>query len=96
MEANKAQSIELDENARHISDSTISNDILEIRWPLGVPPSSYPDTRHDIIAWTNLNETHQFMPDAENNIKQLSDIDREDFKVRIKKRLISYGLQATW
>lgn len=86
LESNKAQSIKLDENARRISGSTISNDILEIRWPLGVPPPSYPETRHDIIIWTHLNETHQFMPDSESNIKQLSEVDREDFKVNSCKQ----------
>lgn len=78
----------LDENARHISNGTISNDILEIRWPLGVPPASVPETRHDIILWTNLNETHQFMPDSEYNVKLLSDVDREDFRKILNRTIL--------
>lgn len=79
----------LDENARRISNGTITNDILEIRWPLGVPPPSIPETRHDIIVWINLNETHQFMPDSEYNVKPLSDVDREDFRKILNRTVLA-------
>lgn len=77
----KSQQIELENNAKTISNGTISNNILEIRWPLGVPESKRPEIRHDIIPWTFLNETHQFMPDYELNTKLLSRIDAEDMSV---------------
>lgn len=83
LEAIKSQQFELEENAKSISNGTISNDILEMRWPLGVPESRRPEIRHDIITWTFLNETHQLMPDHEQNSKPLSKVDAEDFAVRI-------------
>lgn len=78
----------LNENARRISNGTISNDILQIRWPLGVPPSSVPETRHDILVWTHLNETHLFMPDAEQNIRELSNVDREDIRKILNRTVL--------
>jgi chondroitin polymerizing factor len=67
--------------ASKIANGTISNDILEMKWPLGVPESSAGETRHDIIPWTLLNMTHSFLWDTESNVKKLSDIDTEDIKV---------------
>ncbi|XP_059618028.1 chondroitin sulfate synthase 2 [Phlebotomus argentipes] len=69
----------LEKETSEISNGSISNDILEIRWPLGVPPSSTPDTRHDLLSWTMLNETHSFLVDSETNVKPLSDLDALDF-----------------
>lgn len=61
-----------------ISNGSISNDILEIKWPEGVPESDNPETRHDIVAWQLLNLTHQFMPDHEQNTKPLSAVEAKD------------------
>lgn len=69
----------LEKDTSEISNGSISNDILEIRWPLGVPPSSIPDTRHDLLTWTLLNETHSFLVDSETNVKPLSGMDAADF-----------------
>uniref|UniRef100_A0A1L8E3H9 Hexosyltransferase n=1 Tax=Nyssomyia neivai TaxID=330878 RepID=A0A1L8E3H9_9DIPT len=69
----------LETNATEISKGIINNDILEIRWPLGVPPSSIPDTRHDLLTWTMLNETHSFLHDAEHNVTPLTALDAKDF-----------------
>lgn len=77
----KSQSIELEKNVYKIANGTISNDILEIKWPLGVPESASPETRHDILPWIFLNLTHQFMPDHEHNTKMLSANDADDLKV---------------
>lgn len=77
----KSQNIELEKNAYKISNGTISNDILEIKWPLGVPESASPETRHDILPWIYLNLTHQFVPDHEHNTKSLSVNDADDLKV---------------
>lgn len=81
LEAIYAQSKKLDETVQHILNGTISNDILEIRWPLGVPPQSNPEIRHDLLIWSLLNETHQIMPNSELNAAKLSKIDQEDVKV---------------
>lgn len=75
--------------AGHISNGTISNDILEVRWPLGVPPSSVPETRHDILVWSHVNETHQFMPDTEQNVAPLSNVDREDIRKVLNRTIMA-------
>lgn len=67
--------------AEVILNGTIPNDILEIRWPLGVPQSETPETRYDIISWVYLNLTHSFMWDSENNVKELPKIEQEDIQV---------------
>lgn len=82
LESIYAESKKLDETVQSIRNGSIPNDILEIRWPLGVPPPSLPDTRHDLLVWSMLNETHQIMPNSEENVAELSKIDREDVKVR--------------
>lgn len=81
LEAIYAKSKKLDETVEHIRNGTISNDILEIRWPLGVPPQSNPENRHDLLVWSLLNETHQILPNSELNTAKLSKIDQEDVKV---------------
>lgn len=95
MEEIKSRSIRLERNAYNISNGTISNDILEIKWPLGVPNSRTPETRHDILPWTMFNLTHQFMPDHELNSIALSKNDAEDLRVRFEliltTKYISYG-----
>lgn len=92
LETIRTRSKTLNEHSRRISNGTISNDILEIRWPLGVPPPSVPETRHDILIWTNLNETHQFMPDAEQNVKPLSNVDRDDFRKILNRTILDAQL----
>lgn len=62
-------------------NGTISNDILQVRWPLGVPAPSMPESRYDLLTWSLMNETHQIMPNSEDNVKQLSKMDQEDIKV---------------
>lgn len=81
LEAIHAESRSLDDTVKQIMNGSISNDILEIRWPLGVAPSSQPDTRYDVQTWSLMNETHQIMANSEENIKLLSKIDQEDIKV---------------
>lgn len=68
---------------KRIMNGTISNDILQVRWPLGVPPPSQPETRYDVQTWSLMNETHQIMPNSEENIKLMSKIDQEDVKVEL-------------
>ncbi|KAI9590041.1 hypothetical protein GQX74_008209 [Glossina fuscipes] len=61
-----------------IANGTISNNILEIRWPLGVPLPSTPETRHDILTWHLLNRSHIFLPNDANNIEPLNSIEALD------------------
>lgn len=74
----KSSSIKLQQQLHNISNGFISNDILEVKWPEGVPESDNPETRHDIVAWQLLNLTHQFMPDHEQNTKPLSPLEAKD------------------
>ncbi len=78
LETLKASSIKLQQQIHNISNGTISNDILEVKWPVGVPDSNNPETRHDIVPWQLLNLTHQFMPDHEQNTKRLSPLEAKD------------------
>lgn len=70
---------------KNISNRTVSNDVLEIHWPHGVPRSEAPETRHDIIPWTYLNLTHSLLWDDEHNVKELLSVEREDIQVRYFK-----------
>lgn len=70
----------MEQKSYRIANGTISNNILEIRWPLGVPLASAPETRHDIIMWHYLNRTHIFLPNAENNVEPLSNIESVDLE----------------
>lgn len=71
----------LEQKSYRIANGSISNKILEIRWPLGVPPPSAPETRHDILTWQLLNGTHSFLPhgNAEHAVAPLSKIEALDF-----------------
>lgn len=82
MEEIHAESHRLEESVSRIKNGTISNDILQVRWPLGVPPPSLPETRYDLQAWSLVNESHQIMPNSEENTRLMSKIDQEDMKVR--------------
>ncbi|XP_055911930.1 chondroitin sulfate glucuronyltransferase [Eupeodes corollae] len=74
------RSFDLEHKAYHIANGTISNNILEIRWPLGVPTSSSPETRHDILVWHFINSTHIFLPNSDSVVEPLSRIDSLDFQ----------------
>lgn len=91
MEAIHAESRDLDDSVKRMTNGTISNDILQVRWPLGVPPPSQPETRYDVQTWSLMNETHQIMPNSEENIKLMSKIDQEDVKVKNSSKRISVG-----
>ncbi|XP_068158123.1 chondroitin sulfate glucuronyltransferase [Drosophila tropicalis] len=71
----------LEQKSYRIANGSISNKILEIRWPLGVPPVSTPETRHDILTWQLLNSTHSYLPhgNAEHTVAPLSRIEAIDF-----------------
>ena len=73
----------MEKEAHQISNGTVSNEILEIRWPLGVPAPTIPETRHDLLTWTYLNLTHSYMWDADNNVKLLTRIESDDINVNI-------------
>lgn len=83
LEAIHAESRQLDEAVKRTTNGSVSNDILQVRWPLGVPPSTLPETRYDLPTWSLMNETHQIMPNSVDNINSLSRIDQEDVNVRI-------------
>ncbi|EDW62593.2 chondroitin sulfate synthase 2 [Drosophila virilis] len=71
----------LEQKSYRIANGSISNKILEIRWPLGVPPPSAPETRHDMLTWQLLNGTHSFLPNAnaDRAVAPLSRIEALDF-----------------
>lgn len=79
---------QLENESRQISNGTISNEILEVKWPLGVPESSSYQSRHDILLWTNFNLTHSFMSEPDTNVKELSKIDAEDIRKILDRILI--------
>lgn len=86
LEAMKVESNRLEDHVHGIlnqtwSEQQISNDVLQIRWPIGVPSMSRPETRHDLDAWTLLNETHQIALGGEENVRRLSRMDQEDISV---------------
>lgn len=70
----------MEQKSYRIANGTISNNILEIRWPLGVPLASAPETRHDILMWHLLNHTHIFLPNGDNNVEPLSSIELMDLE----------------
>jgi chondroitin polymerizing factor len=91
----KMKSLELE--SQNVSNGSISNDVLEVRWPLGVPNSAKPQSRHDILVWTHLNLTHSFMSDQETNVKLLSNIEREDIQKIIARILTDVSKKhPTW
>lgn len=81
LEATHRRLKEAEIRTQAISNGTINNDILQVRWPVGVPPSSVPDTRYDLAIWTMMNLTHSFNYDAETNVRKLSQIDEIDIQV---------------
>lgn len=83
--------IKLEQEARSVGNGSISNNILEVRWPLGVPVSMKPQFRHDIILWTHLNLTHSFMGDDGTNVKPLSKIDAADIRKILDAILADVG-----
>jgi chondroitin polymerizing factor len=102
----KKKILKLEKEASSIGDGAISNNILEVRWPLGVPDSMKPQYRHDIILWTHLNLTHSFMGEDSSNVKLLSKIDAIDIhkilegvKAEVKKmypQLIFREMQSAY
>lgn len=76
------------EEAMQISNGTLSNDILEVRWPLGVPKSNPPESRHDVVPWITLNTTHSFMWNSEVNVQRLSVVDEEDMRNVLNKTIV--------
>lgn len=81
LESIHAESRDLEDSVKRMMNGSISNEILQVRWPLGVPPPNLPETRYDLQTWSLMNETHQIMPNSEDNIKLMSKIDQEDVKV---------------
>ncbi|KAH8293342.1 hypothetical protein KR018_007670 [Drosophila ironensis] len=81
LEEVKERGYALEQKSYRIANGSISNKILEIRWPLGVPQPSTPETRHDILTWQLLNGTHSFMPlgTAEQAVAPLTKIEAQDF-----------------
>lgn len=78
----------IQQEASTISNGTLSNDILEVRWPLGVPKPNPAESRHDIIPWTHLNLTHSFMYSSEVNVRPLSTVDAEDMRNILNKTIL--------
>ncbi|XP_065092448.1 chondroitin sulfate synthase 2 [Ochlerotatus camptorhynchus] len=76
------------QQASTISNGTLPNDILEVRWPLGVPKPNPPESRHDVVPWTHLNLTHSFMWNAEVNVRPLSTVDAEDMQNILNKTVL--------
>uniref|UniRef100_A0A2M4ADF2 Hexosyltransferase n=1 Tax=Anopheles triannulatus TaxID=58253 RepID=A0A2M4ADF2_9DIPT len=85
LESNNERKRQQEEEALQTAGGVLSNDVLEIRWPLGVPRTSPPESRHDIIKWTALNLTHTFMRNAEENVRRLSAVDEEDIRNVLNK-----------
>lgn len=80
----------LEHDTYKIANGSISNNILEIRWPLGVPEQGVAETRYDINVWQHLNKTHMFIPNAESAVEPLSRIDSMDFQ-KVLEVAISYA-----
>ncbi|XP_055617714.1 chondroitin sulfate synthase 2 [Toxorhynchites rutilus septentrionalis] len=78
----------IQQEASTISNGTLPNDILEVRWPLGVPKPNPPESRHDIVPWTHLNLTHSFMWNSEVNVRRLSTVDAEDMQNILNKTIL--------
>ncbi|XP_036318261.1 chondroitin sulfate synthase 2 [Rhagoletis pomonella] len=90
LETIQQRSFDLERKSYRIANGSISNNILEIRWPLGVPSGSAPETRHDIITWHLINSTHIFLPNAENIIEPLSRHDKLDFD-KVLEIVVAYA-----
>uniref|UniRef100_A0AAG5DVZ9 Hexosyltransferase n=1 Tax=Anopheles atroparvus TaxID=41427 RepID=A0AAG5DVZ9_ANOAO len=88
LERNGRVKRELHAEAMQISNGTLLNDILEVRWPLGVPKTNPPESRHDVIPWIALNTTHAFMWNSEVNVHRLSAVDEEDIRNVLNKTIM--------
>lgn len=73
---------QMERNAHAISNGSVSPDIMEVRWPIGVSEASAPETRHDLIPWQYVNGTHALLGIEKNSI-QFSSVDIRDFNVSI-------------
>ncbi|XP_017871460.1 PREDICTED: chondroitin sulfate synthase 2 [Drosophila arizonae] len=82
----------LEQKSYRIANGSISNKILEIRWPLGVPPPSAPETRHDMLTWQLLNETHSMLPNSDHAVAPLSRIEALDF-AKVLEITLQYAAQ---
>lgn len=80
LEAVKEKITRLEEEAQNIGNGKISNNVLEVKWPLGVPNSMKPHHRYDILLWTSMNLTHSFMGADGTNVKPLNNIDATDIR----------------
>lgn len=88
LETIKTKINNIDKESQQISNgTTISNNVLEVKWPLGVPPNNIPETRHDILTWTYLNLTHSFMWDSAFNVKPLPIIEAKDMSIILNRTL---------
>lgn len=88
LEETNRQLIELEKKSQTVSNGTIKNDILEVRWPIGVPPESVPETRFDVSVWTAMNLTHSYNYDPETNVRRLSKVDAVDLEKILNRTLI--------
>lgn len=91
LEAVQSRIKSLEQEAQSVGNGTISNNVLEVKWPLGVPNSVKPQFRHDMIVWTHLNLTHSFMGDDGENVKVLSRVDAQDIQKIIDGILAEAG-----
>lgn len=80
LESVKLKIKNLEQQTRNIGNGTISNSVLEVKWPLGVPNSVKPQSRMDMIVWMNLNLTHSFFGEDGLNVKPLNKVDSQDIK----------------
>jgi chondroitin polymerizing factor len=80
LETVKRKIASLEDEARGVGNGSYANDVLKFKWPLGVPESEKPVSRHDIIVWTNLNLTHSFMDSDGTSVKALSKVDAQDIQ----------------
>lgn len=80
LETVKKKIASLEQEAQSIGNGTIASEVLKFSWPLGVPESQKPLSRHDIILWTNLNLTHRLMGANGVNILPLSKVDSQDIQ----------------
>ncbi|KFB37145.1 hypothetical protein ZHAS_00004351 [Anopheles sinensis] len=88
LERNSQVKRELQNEAMQISNDTLLNDILEVRWPLGVPKPNPPESRHDVVPWMALNTTHSLMWNSEVNVHRLSAVDEEDIRNVLNKTIM--------
>lgn len=88
LELIKSQINNINIESQQISNGSVSNNVLEVKWPLGVALNNIPETRHDILTWNYLNLTHSFMWDSEFNVKPLSIIEATDIAIILNRTLV--------